>query len=179
MRHYYDSRFFPFLENLLFDQLLNFDWKTSMKEIEEEREERLRSRKPRDRYKYKNLPEFKEEKCNYVSTELPLCRPKIYTPEFKLEDGVYTYVVHVGKEVKPENLKVDASENTLCVRYSTKTKNGSSAGSSLETMPEDLDVETMKAVLKNGVLTITAKQKELKKEEEPEEDLEFEIEIGK
>ena len=35
MRHYYDSLRFPFLTDLLFDQLANWDWANTRKEIEE------------------------------------------------------------------------------------------------------------------------------------------------
>ena len=153
-RRYYDSRDFPFLSGLLIDQLLNFDWETSRKEIEEEE---------------KKIRECKEKCCNYLQTKEPLNTDlKVYTPEFKLEDGVYTYVTSVGKNVKPEDIKIDASDGSFLLSYSSKSDTGSMSATSLETLPKDLDVETMKAVFKNGVITITAKQ--VVKEEEPEKE---------
>lgn len=153
-RRYYDSRDFPFLSGLLIDQLLNFDWETSRKEIEEEE---------------KKIRECKEKCCNYLQTKEPLNTDlKVYTPEFKLEDGVYTYVTSIGKNVKPEDIKIDASDGSFLLSYSSKSDTGSMSATSLETLPKDLDVETMKAVLKNGVITITAKQ--VVKEEEPEKE---------
>jgi hypothetical protein len=153
-RRYYDSRDFPFLSGLLIDQLLNFDWETSRKEIEEEE---------------KKIRECKEKCCNYLQTKEPLNTDlKVYTPEFKLEDGVYTYVTSIGKNVKPEDIKIDASDGSFLLSYSSKSDTGSMSATSLETLPKDLDVETMKAVLKNGVITITAKQ--AVKDEEPEKE---------
>ena len=166
-RRYYDSRDFPFLSGLLIDQLLNFDWETSRKEIEEEE---------------KKIRECKEKCCNYLQTKEPLNTDlKIYTPEFKLEDGVYTYVTTVGKNVKPEDIKIDASDGSFLLSYSSKSDTGSMSATSLETLPKDLDVESMKAVLKNGVITITANQ--VVKEEEPDTEEDegtiYELEIGK
>ena len=166
MRHYYDSRRFPFLSDLLFEQLFNFDWESSRKEIEEEKEHR----------------ECKKHCCNYLQTDEPLNTDlEVYTPEFKLEDGVYTYVTSVGKNVKPEDIKIDASDGSFLLSYSSKSDTGSMSATSLETLPKDLDVETMKAVFKNGTITITANQvvKKEEPEKEDDDDVEFEIEIGK
>ena len=166
-RRYYDSRDFPFLSGLLIDQLLNFDWDASRKEIEEEE---------------KKIRECKEKCCNYLQTKEPLNTDlKIYTPEFKLEDGVYTYVTTVGKNVKPEDIKIDASSGSFLLSYSSKSETGSMSATSLETLPEDLDVESMKAVLKDGVITITAKQvvKEDEPEKEEDEGTIYELEIEK
>lgn len=166
-RRYYDSRDFPFLSGLLIDQLLNFDWETSRKEIEEEE---------------KKIRECKEKCCNYLQTKEPLNTDlKVYTPEFKLEDGVYTYVATVGKNVKPEDIKIDASDGSFLLSYSSKSDTGSMSATSLETLPKDLDVDTMKAVFKNGIITITANQvvKKEEPEKESDDDVIYEIEIGK
>ena len=166
MVHYYDSIRFPFLSDILFDQLLNFDWESSRKEIEEEKKRR----------------ECKKHHCNYLQTKEPLNTDiRVYTPEFELKDGVYTYVTRVGKNVKPEDIKIDASDGSFLLSYSSKSDTGSMSATSLETLPKDLDVDTMKAVFKNGKLTITAKQAVKKEEPEKKEDdeIEYEIEIGK
>ena len=172
MGHYYDSRFFPFLGDLLFDELLNFNWGDSLKEIEEA--------------KKKNLPkkyEDKEHNCNYLQCDTPMNENlRFYTPEFKLEDGVYTYETNLGKDVKPEDIKIDASFGTFHLSYSSETESGKMSAATLETLPKDLDTDTMKAVFKNGKLTITAKQKPEEVEEkndEKDDEVEFEIEIGK
>ena len=70
--------------------------------------------------------------------------------------------------MKPEDIKIDASDGSFLLSYSSKSDTGSMSATSLETLPKDLDVETMKAVFKNGVITITAKQ--VVKEEEPEKE---------
>ena len=180
MRHYYDSRAFPFLSDLLFDQLLNFDWESSRKEIEEERKKTERSLSRLEAFCKKG--EKGGRHCNYLRTEDTLNNGlRVCTPEFKLEDGVYTYVTNVGKNVKPEDIKIDATDGSFLLSYSSKSDTGSMSVSSFETLPEDLDEGTLKAVLKNGVLTVTANQvPKVEKKPEPEnDDVEYEIEIGK
>ena len=155
------------MSDLLFEQLFNFDWESSRREIEEEERKKK---------------ECKKENCDYLQTLEPLNTDlKVYAPEFKLKDGVYTYVTSVGKNVKPEDIKIDASDGSFLLSYSSKSDTGSMSATSLETLPKDLDVDTMKAVLKNGVITITANQvvKKEEPEKEDDDDVEFEIEIGK
>lgn len=181
MRHYYDSRMFPFLSDILFDQLLNFDWESSRKEIEEEKKRTERNLSRLEAFCKKGKKD--DRCCNYLQTEEDLNKDlKVYTPEFKLEDGVYTYVTNVGKNVKPEDIKIDATDGSFLLSYSSKSDTGSMSVSSFETLPEDLDEDTLKAVLKNGVLTVTANQVpkvEEKPEPENDDDVEYEIEIGK
>ena len=178
MRRYYDSRALPFLSDLLFDQLLNFDWESSRKEIEEERRKAERNLSHLEKFCKK-----RGERCNYLLTDEDLNKDlKVCTPEFKLEEGKYTYETRVGSDVKPSNVKVDVIDGSLHLSYSCTTETSAWAASSVETLPRDLDVNSMKAVLKNGVLTITANQivrKEEEKKKEPEEEVEYEIEIGK
>lgn len=180
MRHFYDSRAFPFLSDLLFDQLVNFDWESSRREIEEEKK---RAEKNLSRLEAFCKKGKKDDKyCNYLQTEEDLNKNlKVYTPEFKAEDGVYTYETTVGKEVKPGDIKISANDGTLCLTYSCKTETGAWSATSIETLPDDLDIDSMKATLKNGVLTITADQLVKVEEVEPEkdDDVEYEIEIGK
>lgn len=177
MRRYYDSRALPFLSDLLFDQLLNFDWESSRKEIEEERRKAERNLSHLEKFCKK-----KGERCNYLLTDEDLNKDlKVYTPEFKLADGVYTYKTNIGKEVKPKDVKIDVNDGSFWLTYSCQTETGAWSATSIETLPEDLDADTMKAVLKNGVLTVTANQV-AKVEEKPEpenDDVEYEIEIGK
>lgn len=167
-RHYYDSRMFPFLSDLLFDQLFNFDWESSRKEIEEEK---------------KLKKECGKKNCNYlrVLDDWASHEAKVYGPEFKLEDGVYTFEANIGKNVKPADVKIDAYDGRFFLSYSSKTETGENSSALTETLPDDLDIESMKAVLKNGKLTITAGQviKEAEPEKDDDEDVEFEIEIGK
>ena len=162
-RHYYDSRMFPFLGDLLFDQLFNFDWESSRKEIEKEK----KLKKECNKY----LRVLDEDWNNDI---------KVYGPEFKLEDGVYTFKTNVPRNLKPDEITIDAYPGYFYFSYEHKTENGSEAASSIDSLPEDLDINTMKASFKNGVVTVTAKQ--VVKEEEPkkeeDQDVEFEIEIG-
>ena len=83
MRHYYDSLRFPFLTDLLFDQLLNFDWKSMRKELDEERKKLIEKEKKM----------FRTDSCIPSVT----CADdwnkdvKFYSPQFELgEDGVNT-----------------------------------------------------------------------------------------
>ena len=99
-RHYYDSRFLPFLGDLLFDQLLNFDYGTTKKELEEERKA------------------LKAAENNYLRTEEPLNTDiKFYHPDFVLEDGVYTYKTTVPKDLDPKEIKIDTSGGQFYFRY--------------------------------------------------------------
>lgn len=165
MRHYYDSRFFPFLGDLLFDELLNFDWASTRKELMEKCK--------------KTIPEVPDGEL-FVQTDDIMTEPKIYSPDFELKDGVYTLVMNVGKETHPSELDIDATGGEIYIGYEHEYENVKTSASSVRTMPKDLDVESMKAVLKNGVLTITAKQKpEEVEERKDDEEVEFEIEIGK
>ena len=165
MRRYYDSRFFPFLGDLLFDQLLNFDYETTKKELAEERKA------------------LKAAENNYLRIEEPFNTDiKVFHPEFVLKDGVYTYKTTVPKDLDPKEIEIDAHCGRLFLGYTHKTDTGEYSASTLETFPEDLDVDSMKAVVKAGQVTITANQivkKEEAKKEEPEEEVEYEIEIGK
>lgn len=178
MRRYYDSRALPFLSDLLFDQLLNFDWESSRKEIEEERRKAERNLSRLEKFCKKDKKDG--WRCNYLQTEEDLNKDlKVYTPEFKLEDGKYTYETRVGSDVKPSNVKVDVIDGSLHLSYSCTTETSAWAASSVETLPRDLDVNSMKAVLKNGVLTITADQLPEEEEKNVDDDIEYEIEIGK
>ena len=167
-RHYYDSRIFPFLSDLLFDQLDNFNWETSRKEIEDAK--KLKKECNKNTCKY--LRAIDEDWNNDI---------KFYGPEFKLKDGVYTFETNIGKNVKPADVKIDAYDGRFFLSYSSKTETGENSSALTETLPDDLDIESMKAVLKNGKLTITAGQviKKAEPEKDDDEDVEFEIEIGK
>lgn len=168
-RHYYDSLHFPFLTDLLFDQLVNFDWETSRKEIEEERKKK----------------ECKDDKrCNYLRVLDDEFNKNIrfYSPTFELVDDQYVYKTMVPKELKASDIVIDATSGSLYFGYKYKTDNGETSTATLETLPADLDVDSMKAVLKNGAVTITAKRLEKKEEpkkEELDDEIEYEIEIGK
>ena len=50
MRHYYDSLSFPFLTDLLFDQLTNWDWANTRKEIEEAKKQHADPKKMEELY---------------------------------------------------------------------------------------------------------------------------------
>ena len=128
--------------------------------------------------------------CDYVQVDGPLEQPMMYFPPFfKLEDGedgkVYVHRENVGKKIRPNEIEINIYEDGLCLYLMHNEKGeGWSSISSGNRIPEDLDRDTLKAVLKNGVLTITAKQmppkeKEPEKEFEQEEDVEYEVEIGR
>lgn len=169
MRHYYDSLSFPFLTDLLFDQLTNWDWANTRKEIEEAKKKEA-------------------EAGSVYSPEVFNKNIKLFSPTFELVDDPdnslgkkYLYKTMVPKELKPEDIKIDATDGELYIAYKVKTKTGESSSAVLETLPDDLDVESMKAVLKDGVVTITAEWNPKMEDPEPEEEeeTEYEIEIGK
>jgi HSP20 family molecular chaperone IbpA len=168
MRHYYDSLRFPFLTDLLFSQLLNFDWESSRKEIEDQRKKK----------------ECKDEdRCNYLQVLNDDFNRgiKFYSPTFELIDGQYVYKTFVPKQMDPKDITISIDNNQFYFSYKYKTENGESSSAVFETLPEDLDTDSLKAVVKNGAVTITAKQVAKKPEppKEPEEDVEYEIEIEK
>lgn len=163
MRHYYDSLSFPFLTDLLFDQLTNWDWANTRKEIEEAKKKEA-------------------EAGSVYSPEVFNKNIKLFSPTFELVDNKYVYKTMVPKELKAEDIKIDYTDGELYFGYKMKTKNGESSVATIETLPSDLDVETMKATLKNGVVTITAEWDpvpDVEPEPEKEEETEYEIEIGK
>lgn len=169
MRHYYDSRLFPFLSDLLFDQLENFDWATSRKELEEERKTKECK---------KNCG---EERCNYlrVLDDNFNKEVKFYSPTFELVDGKYVYKTWVPKDLKANEIKISAFSGSFYFGYEHKSDTGSFSTASIDTLPDDLDVGSMKAVVKNGVVTITANkvEKKVEKKVEDDDETEYEIEI--
>lgn len=174
MRRFNDFDIFPFW----IDRMLESDWRREMRKFLGE------DRKCR---KHNCEKECKKEDCNYLRIA-DNCDDwnktiQFYSPTFKLgEDGTYTYTTTIPKGVKPGDIEIDAAAGTFFLKYEAKSEDGNSSWSSAssETLPKDLDVDSMKAVLKGGVLTITAKQvvKEEPKVEE-EDETEYEIEIGK
>ena len=181
MRRFNDSRLFPFqglfwLDQL--DRLLDLDRDFLRKELAPVKECKCG----------KDCKCEKDRKCEEENNYLRVADGdewnktiQFYSPRFELgEDGVYTYTTTISKDVKPKDIVIDAIAGHFYLQYGVKTENSEWSAASSDTLPDDLDVETMKAVLKNGVLTITAKQvvKEEPKVEE-EDEVEYEIEIGK
>lgn len=174
-RNYYDSRMFPFLGNILFDELLNFDWDTA-REDAKKIENGVRKARDNAKNNSSNYLQVLDEDFNKDI--------KFYCKEFELdeENHVYTYETTIGKEVKPEDIKIDTFDGEFYFSYSVKTENGEYSSATTYKLPNDLDTDTMKAVLKNGKLTITANQKVEEKEpidSENDDEIEYEIEIGK
>ena len=136
--HFYDSIRFPFLSDLLFDQLLNFDWETSRKEIEEEKKRECKK-------------DCKEDCCTEHSGYLRMLDDdgwnknlSIYSPKFELgEDDVYRFHTTVPKDVKPEEIHIDAIGGTFYFGYDHKTDNGSFSAASIDALPNDIDINSM------------------------------------
>ena len=112
MRHYYDSLSFPFLTDLLFDQLTNWDWANTRKEIEEAKKKEA-------------------EAGSVYSPEVFNKNIKLFSPTFELVDDPdnslgkkYLYKTMVPKELKPEDIKIDATDGELYIAYKVKTKTG-------------------------------------------------------
>lgn len=172
MRRFYSSRYLPFLTDLLFDQLTCFDWDASNREIENEK------KTLREKCCDKN-----KNNCNYlrVLDEDFKSDVKFCSSTFERVDDKYVYKTTVPKDLKPEDIKIDAYPGHFYFAYEHTTENGSYSASSIDTLPEDLDIDSMKAVLKGGVITITADILPEKEETKTNEDdeTEYEIEIGK
>ena len=174
--HFYDSIRFPFLSDLLFNQLLNFDWEASRKEIEEEKKRECKKDSKKDCCK---------EHCGYLrmlDDDGWNKNLSIYSPKFELgEDDVYRFHTTVPKDVKPEEVHIDAIDGTFYFGYDHKTDNGSFSAASIDSLPNDIDINSMRAVLKNGEITITASRLPEKEcmEEIDDDETEYELEIGK
>ena len=166
MRHYYDSRIFPFLSDLLYEQLSNFNWESSRREIEEEKKLKKECGKDKNR-------------CNYLQV---LDRDwnndiRFYSPSFELVDDQYVFKTTVPKKLNPKDIEISVADGSFYFGYRLKTETGENSSAMAETLPEDLDADTLKAVVKNGLVTVTAKKVEKKEEPKEVEDDETEYEI--
>ena len=80
--------------------------------------------------------------------------------DFELEDGIYTKVYDIPKEVEQKDIDItiDDDEKTITILYKYD-KNGTNFSAKIvETLPNDTDYKTFNANIKNDVLTITFKQ---------------------
>jgi HSP20 family molecular chaperone IbpA len=80
--------------------------------------------------------------------------------DFELEDGIYTKVYDIPKEVEQKDIDItiDDDKKTITILYKYD-KNGTNFNAKIvETLPNDTDYRTFNANIKNDVLTITFKQ---------------------
>lgn len=126
----------------------------------------------------------------YVHSDLPMPKLEAYSVlKFTLdkETKVYKAVININKNTEVKDIKIDVTKgddgiNRICLATEARYNGGTEKSVSAETLPEDLDPDTLKASVKAGVLTITAKQSE-KPVEKPKvpvagDEVEYEIEIG-
>lgn len=87
---------------------------------------------------------------------------KPFTEGFEeVKDG-YVLKVSLPSNVK-DSLEVTVEDGNIKIGYSEKTENSLTEGSYVYSLPEDLDVSTIDASLKEGSLNITARKKDLAK----------------
>ena len=129
---------------------------------------------------------------DYVFSDLPLLKEaQVYSVfNFKLDEETKTYKVtlNVAKNTPVGNIKIDvvrdddSDDAYITIHTETKDDFGKCATVTTETLPKDLDPDTLKASVKAGVVTITAEQvvPEVKEKEEPVagDEKEYEIEIN-
>ena len=131
---------------------------------------------------------------DYLHTDLPNQEfDNLYSPsKFVLDEetGTYKATFFVEKNTLIEDIKVELLKNdgetyvSVSCYCDDKDKKSRFSSVSQETLPQDLDTETLKASVKSGILTITGKQ--VQKPEKVEEakqptagdEIEYEIEIN-
>ena len=175
------SVFDEFFDSLLFDGLWP-EFNPMRRRALEAKKEEVEKETP----KGETDPVVKEvtvPSTNYLQTDWP----SIYTmPFFELKDGKYVHTSSVGENTKPEDIDINIYEDSISLYYSSgslEEGNASSCSLSSSGIPKDLDRDTLKAVVKNGILTITADKKELPEEEKPipfkqEKDKEYDVKIN-
>lgn len=95
--------------------------------------------------------------------------------ELSEEGNKYVFTFNFGHKVDPSLVKISVKNSeTLRVTYHSKTENDEVHIASDRSIPEDADLETMRAVYEGEKITITVDKLPPKKEE-PEEPKEIEI----
>ena len=85
-------------------------------------------------------------------------REKVSTvgnPEPEVSDDKYIFKFHLGSNVDLDCLRVSVKDNLLKVSYEKDGDNGYTKYSFARTLPEDANLETVKAEAEDKILTIT------------------------
>ncbi len=84
----------------------------------------------------------------------------------KNEDGTYSMSVDIPG-IKEEDISLSLEDNVVTIKGERKTPTSSYMMNKSFTLPEDSDIDTLKAELKDGVLTINLEAKQLPQAKEP------------
>ena len=79
--------------------------------------------------------------------------------EPEVSDDKYAFKFHLGGEVDLDCLKVSMKDNMLKISYEKDSDNGYARYNFARTLPEDADLETVKAQTEGKLLTITVERK--------------------
>lgn len=90
---------------------------------------------------------------------------------FKEVDGKYQMAVAVDADAKASNVSVEVEDGVIAVEYNFENKNTKCSKTIKETLPSNLDEETLEASVEDGKLVITAEivEDEPEEEDEPED----------
>jgi len=86
--------------------------------------------------------------------------------QHKSEDGTYSVSVDIPG-IKEQDVSLSLENNIVTVKGERKTANSSYQVNKSFTLPEDCDPDTLKAELKDGVLTVSLEAKQLPEAKEP------------
>ena len=79
--------------------------------------------------------------------------------EPEVSDDKYVFKFHLGGDVDLDCLKVSLKDNMLKVSYEKDSENGYTSYSSTRSLPDDANLETVKAESEGDQLTITVERK--------------------
>ena len=87
--------------------------------------------------------------------------------ELSEEGNKYVFTFNFGHKIDPNLVKIRVkNSNELRVSYNSKTDNDEISIVSIRTIPEDADLETIRAIYEDEKITITVDKLEPKEEEE-------------
>ncbi len=85
------------------------------------------------------------------------------------KEGKKEFVAHfsIGGKVKSDDIDISVDGNAVTVSYKYAKDDYKFSSVVTETLPEKADMDTIDAVLEDGILTVTVKKKEEKKDDGP------------
>lgn len=85
------------------------------------------------------------------------------------KEGKKEFVAHfsVGGKVKSDDIDISVDGNAVTVSYKYAKDDYKFSSVVTETLPEKADMDTIDAALEDGILTVTVKKKEEKKDDGP------------
>ena len=116
---------------------------------------------------------FSVPSINYFTDEL-----KNISSFEMVDDFKYEAKINIDKRITSDNINIELNEenNSVTLSYGYSSEGSKISMSMTETLPKNVDYDSMKAVLNNGELTISFETKE---EEQNEKDMPISIKINR